>query len=261
MPAPGDGTRDSPGQISLWLIPLGAQKDFILQWLSKDELIEQKSVQHAVKFVRARLMEGRAHSEARQDLDARLTPIRYEDLRYTQGESHTRHQVSNTGRQPFVTPRNQRPQSNFSSLATSTNLLFNASENACNKEDLEDEDDLIHEVHEDRPQDRIDTLDPEDESLLAINVDQHRSRSAVSATFRGYCSEAFVDGKCARQHSGCTFDHSTAGQERCIQSFSLLTKRELLLHGQLEPWSSPKQEPTSGVKTSNSHEYKHYGPP
>ena len=111
-------------------------------------------------------MKGRAQSEARQDLDARLTPIRYEDLRYTQGESHTRHQVSNTGRQPFVTPRkyDQRPQSNFSSLATSANPLFNASENACNEEDLEDEDDLIHEVHEDRPQDRIDTLVPEDTS-------------------------------------------------------------------------------------------------
>ena len=263
MPVPGYGTRDSPGQIALWLISLGAQKDSILQWLSKDELIKQKSVEQAVKFVRARLMEGRAQSEARQDLDARLTPIRYEDLRYTQGESHTRHQVSNTGRQPFVTPRkyDQRPQSNLSSIATTAKPPLNASDNAHNDEDLEDEDDLIHEVHEDRPQDRVDTLDPEDESLLAITVDQHRSRSAVSATFRGYCSEAFVYGKCARQHSGCTFDHSTAGQERCIQSFSLLTKRELLLHGQLEPWSSPKQEPTSGVKTSNSHGYKHYGPP
>ena len=263
MPVPGYGTRDSPGQIALWLISLGAQKDSILQWLSKDELIKQKSVEQAVKFVRARLMEGRAQSEARQDLDARLTPIRYEDLRYTQGESHTRHQVSNTGRQPFVTPRkyDQRPQSNFSSLATSANPSLNASDNAHNDEDLEDEDDLIHEAHEDTPEDRIIALDPEDDSLLAINVDQHRSRSAVSATFRGYCSEAFVYGKCARQHSGCTFDHSTAGQERCIQSFLLLTKRELLLHGQLEPWSSPKQEPTSGVKTGNSHGYKHYGPP
>jgi hypothetical protein len=171
--------------------------------------------------------------------------------------------VSNTGRQPFVTPRkyDQRPQSNLSSIATTAKPPLNASDNAYNDEDLEDEDDLIHEVHEDTPQDRIDELDPEEESLLVINVDQHRSRSAVSATFRGYCSEAFVYGKCARQHSGCTFDHSTAGQERCIQSFSLLTKRELLLHGQLEPWSSPKQEPTSGVKTSNSHGYKHYGPP
>ena len=138
---------------------------------------------------------------------------------------------------------------------------MNASDNAHNDEDLEDEDDLIHEVHEDTPQDRIDELDPEDESLLAINVDQHRSRSAVSATFRGYCSEAFVYGKCARQHSGCTFDHSTAGQERCIQFLSLITKRELQLHGQLEPWSSAKQDQTSGVKTGNSHGYKHYGTP
>jgi hypothetical protein len=262
MPVPGYGTRDSPGQIALWLISLGAQKDSILQWLSKDELIKQKSVEQAVKFIRARLMEGRAQSEARQDLDARLTPIRYEDLRYTQGESHTRHQVSNTGRQPFVTPRkyDQRPQSNFSSLATSANQLLNAPENAHSDEDLEAEDDLINEAHEDTPQDRIDALD-EDESLLAINVDQHRSRSAVSATFRGYCSEAFVYGKCARQHSGCTFDHSAAGQERCIQSFSLLTKRELQLHGQLEPWSSPKQEPTNVVKTGISHGFKHYGLP
>jgi hypothetical protein len=143
----------------------------------------------------------------------------------------------------------------------SAKLPLNASDNAHNDEDLDDEDDLIHEAHEDIPQDSNDEVDPEDESLLAINVDQHRSRSAVSATFRGYCSEAFVYGKCARQHSGCTFDHSTAGQERCIQSFSLLTKRELQLHGQLEPWSSPKQEPTSGVKTGNTHGYKHYGPP
>ena len=70
MPVPGYGTRDSPGQIALWLISLGAQKDSILQWLSKDELIKQKSVEQAVKFIRARLMEGRAQSEARQDLDA-----------------------------------------------------------------------------------------------------------------------------------------------------------------------------------------------
>ena len=146
-------------------------------------------------------------------------------------------------------------------LATSAKIPLSASDNAHNDDDLEDEDDLIHDVHEDTPQDRIDELDPEDESLLAINVNQHRSRSAISATFRGYSSEAFVYGKCARQHSGCTLDHSTAGQERCIQSFSLLTKRELRLHGQLEPWSPLKQEPTSGVKTGNSHEYKHYGPP
>jgi hypothetical protein len=263
MPVPGYGTRDSPGQIALWLISLGAQKDSILQWLSKDELIKQKSVEQAVKFVRARLMEGRAQSEARQDLDARLTPIRYEDLRYTQGESHTRHQVSNTGRQPFVTPRkyDQRPQSNFSSLAISANPPLNSSDNANNDDDNEEENEVTHEAYDDAPQILLDALDPDDESLLAINVDQHRSRSAVSATFRGYCSEAFVYGKCARQHTGCTFDHSAAGQERCIQSFSLLTKRELQLHGQLEPWSSPKQELTNVIKAGISHGFKHYGLP
>ena len=74
-----------------------------------------------------------------------------------------------------------------------------------------------------------------DDYLLAISTDQHRSRSAVSATFHGFCSEAFVYGKCARQNSGCTFDHSAAGQERCTNSFTLLGKRELQQHGQLEP--------------------------
>ena len=39
-----------------------------------------------------------------------------------------------------------------------------------NDEDLEDEVDLIHEVHEDTPQDRSDEVDPEGESLLAIKI-------------------------------------------------------------------------------------------
>ena len=95
-----------------------------------------------------------------------------------------------------------------------------------------------------------------DDYLLAISTDQYRSRSAVSATFRGFCSEAFVYGKCARQNSGCTFDHSTAGQERCINSFTLLAKRELQQHGQLEPWSSPKQEASNNFKTNNAHGLK-----
>jgi hypothetical protein len=67
IPVPGYGTRDSPGQIALWLISLGTQKDSILQWLGKDELIKHKTMESAVKFIRARLMEGRAQSEARQD--------------------------------------------------------------------------------------------------------------------------------------------------------------------------------------------------
>ena len=104
IPVAGYGTRDSPGQIALWLISLGTQKEPILQWLSKDELVKHKTLEASVKFIRSRLTEGRAQSEARQDFDAKLTPIRHEDLRYTQGESHTRHQISTPSRPPFTTP-------------------------------------------------------------------------------------------------------------------------------------------------------------
>jgi hypothetical protein len=79
----------------------------------------------------------------------------------------------------------------------------------------------------DTPDDDIDADDSNthetiynEDTLLAI-------KSAVSDTYRGYCGELFVYVKCARQNSGCTFDHSAAGQERCIQSFTLLTKCEL----------------------------------
>ena len=113
IPVQGYGTRDSPGQIALWLISLGTQKESILQWLSKDELVKHKTIESSVKFIRTRLMEGRAQSEARQDFDAKLTPIRYEDLRYTQGESHTRHQIPTPSRPPFITPRkNDQTHSN-----------------------------------------------------------------------------------------------------------------------------------------------------
>ena len=39
-------------------------------------------------------MEGRLNSEARQDFDAKLSPVRYEDIRHTQGESYNRQQTS-----------------------------------------------------------------------------------------------------------------------------------------------------------------------
>ena len=249
MPVPGYGTKDSPGQIALWLISLGTQKESILQWLSKDELCKHKSMDLAAKFIRARLMEGRAQSEARQDFDAKLTPIRYEDLRHTQGESHARFQTTSSGRLPFVTPRkyDQRPQSNFSSLSISSQqpTYPTLQEGALDDDDNMDEDtSCIQNENED--------LHDENNTLLAITTDMHRSRSAVSATFRGYCSELFVYGKCARQHSGCTFDHTSSGQERCIQSFSLLTRRELQQHGQLDPWSPPKHEAAIATKTSKN---------
>ena len=263
IPVCGYGTRDSPGQIALWLISLGTQKESILQWLSKDELVKHKTLEASVKFIRARLMEGRAQSEARQDFDAKLTPIRYEDLRYTQAESHTRHQTSTSSRPPFVTPRkhDQHRQSNFSSLEISSRQTSNSIDDDNNDEDIEKEDTLEISTEEFDDQNDTNTTPTDNDFLLAINADQHRSRSAVSATFRGYCSEAFVYGKCMRQHSGCTFDHSAAGQERCIQSFTLLAKRELQQHGQLEQWSSPKLEPTNKQKINNSHGFKNSAPP
>ena len=94
MPVPTYGTRDSPGQIALWILSLGSQKEAILQWLGKDELVKHKSLESAVKYIRMKLMEGRLHSEARQDFDSKLTPVRYEDIRHTQGESYTRQQTS-----------------------------------------------------------------------------------------------------------------------------------------------------------------------
>jgi hypothetical protein len=254
IPAPGYGTRDSPGHIALWLISLGTQKDSILQWLGKDELIKHKTIESAVKFIRARLMEGRAQSESRQDFDAKLTPIRYEDLRHTQGESHTRLQTSTLGRPPFVTPRRHENRPHLSSLAMSTQQPVHTTDAEYNDDDASDDDVAADdsETH--------DPVNPEEDTLLAINSDLNRSRSAVSDTYRGYCSELFVYGKCLRQHSGCTFDHSSAGQERCIQSFSLLTKRELQQHAQLEPLSRAIQPAHTG-KTTNTYGTKHAGPP
>ena len=249
IPVPGYGTRDSPGQIALWLISLGTQKDSILQWLGKDELIKHKTMESAVKFIRARLMEGRAQSEARQDFDAKLTPIRYEDLRHTQGESHTRLQTSTSGRPPFVTPRRHEHRPHLSSLAMSTQQPLYTTDAEHNDDDIPNDD-----IDADNS-DTHDTIKDEEDTLLAINSDLNRSRSAVSDTYRGYCSELFVYGKCPRQHSGCTFDHSAAGQERCIQSFSLLTKRELQQHAQMEPWARPTQSTYAG-KTTNTYGLK-----
>ena len=169
-------------------------------------------------------MEGRAQSEARQDFDAKLTPICYEDLRYTQAESHTRHQISTPSRPPFVTPRkhDQHRQSNFSSLELSSRQTSTLIGNDHNDEDIEKEDVLEISTEELDDWNETNMTTTDNDSLLAMTAEQHRSRSAVSATFRGYCSEAFVYGKCLRQNSGCTFDHSAAGQELYILLYSVI---------------------------------------
>jgi hypothetical protein len=72
------------------------------------------------------------------------------------------------------------------------------------------------------------------------------SRSAIASTFRGYCSELFVFGSCHRRDSGCTLDHTSSGQEKCIHSFNLLAKRDLTQHGQLPAFSNATTPERSG---------------
>ena len=101
-----------------------------------------------------------------------------------------------------------------------------------------------------------------DDNLCALASTDTRNhvRQAIASTYQGYCSELFVLGTCPRKQSGCPFDHSAAALERCIRSFTLLSKRELHLHGQLPAWSQNIKDPithTRGASTSNHPD----GPP
>ena len=270
IPVPGYGTKDSPGQISLWLISLGSQKDSVLQWLGKDELMKHKTLEPAIKFIRTRMMEGRAQSEARHDFDAKLTPIRYEDLRHTQGESNTRQQLNFSNRQHYGTPdqskfRDNRPKTTYAALESHT-IIPNTD---CSNDDINQE--LFQnepQSHEDEVDDQYEENDNEsryqdasefnEELHLAALGDPANPRNAILATFRGYCSELFVYGKCSRKDSGCPLDHTSSGQERCIQSFALLTKRELSQHCLLPPWSSQKSDSTKQNSGSRHQDTKHF---
>jgi hypothetical protein len=272
MPATSYGTKESPGHIALWLISLGAQKDSMLQWLGKDNLTKFKTLEPAVKFIRAKLMEGRSASEARQDFDAKLTPIRYDDILHTQAESHTRFQVphlgSHYGSQEAPRSQHQSQRVSFSALALDqpSDSLLDSDNNAAVPNECDDEDYDLHingldekmlsTSMDDSFFPSIPTMPLEEpnifnDSLIAI-TDTNSARSSISATFRGYCSELFVFGKCHRKDSGCLFDHSAAGQERCIQSFSLLAKRELSTHAQLLPWTPVKPAVQPGL-ANRSH--------
>ena len=108
MPSTSYGTRENPGHIQLWLISLGSQKDAVLHLLQKDELSKYKTLAPAVKYIRSKLVNSRDRSEDRQDFQHQLTPIKYEDIRKTQGESHQRQQMF-TSRQQHTTPSTHRP--------------------------------------------------------------------------------------------------------------------------------------------------------
>lgn len=245
MPIEGYGTTNNPGHVSLWIISLGKQKSPILQWLGKDELSKHKTLLVAVKYIKSKLLEAKTQSDGRQDLDSKLTPIKYDDVRDTQGESYTRHQVHSQYKSSFQTPYNSsRPKSTINAIDMSTDSSY-----------------ASHEVHEpnnpfytnnDRepsigpifPREEMHTNitleDNIDEEALFAAVEDYPAPKAVALAFRGYCSELFVTGKCPRRDTNCPYDHSAAGQERCIQSFSCLAKRELDVHQKLPPYTNLK---------------------
>ena len=263
MPVGTYGTKDSPGHISLWILSLGSQKDSILQWLGKDNLSKHKSLESAVKFIRFKLMEGRSHSEARQDFDSQLTPMRWSELRHTQGESYSRHQnatstPSHVLNQRVAEVQKTRPafRTNFSALTSSitidaeerNGIVNDAQQNDSDDqdEDIEEFDYSIYKSH-DISTATVTEENPyhHDESLLTTlntNNTSNPSRAAIAATFRGCCCELFVFGKCSLSKT-CTNDHSPAAQERCLKSFNLLSKRELSAHSQLPPWSPTSSAP------------------
>jgi hypothetical protein len=176
-----------------------------------------------------------------QYLDAKLTPIRYEEIRHTQAESYQRHQIYQPTRQPFKTPDTKF--STFSALHTS-NLSDDSTYPSSNTyqdtsydyENDYDEDDY-DEHYASAPESYAPLKEfPPTANSLNVVADVSRFRSAIAATFRGYCCEQFVFGSCTKRNSGCTYDHSAAGQEMCINSFVLLSKHELTAHSQLPPY-------------------------
>ena len=248
MPVSGMGTRESPGHISLWLISLGQQKDAFIQFFGSDRLKKFKTAESAVVYIRAQLMDARSKSESRQDLDSKFTPIKYDDLRHTSGESHTRQQ--------FVrTPQALPPKSGFPNRMQyhqkSTFAAIDLEDNEfIDQQNTVDDTDYIPDAYdeEDVDEDYPDNLDyslhypGQSENFMdshpTLNVINGSSTNAISTAFRGYCSHQFVFGECPKQHKGCLFDHSASGLEQCILSFTMLSKRELDRHSKLPPWTN-----------------------
>jgi hypothetical protein len=234
MPIETYGTKESPGHIQLWLISLGEQKDAMLQYLGKDELVKQKSLESAFKFIRYKLMEGRTQSEARQDFDSKLTPIRWSDLRNTQGESHTRQQI--TASTPLHKHSHDPTRQRFTARANFSAMSPPDHYDNVYDDNPEDDDDKDYSDEYPDSNATFPTHTPAADSLNIMSTNS-ASQAAIAATFRGYCCELFVLGKCSK--SNCTNDHSAAAQERCIMSFAHLAKRDLGAHSKLPNWTAP----------------------
>ena len=257
MPIETYGTKDCPGHISLWIISLGNQKEAMIQYLGKDELLKHKTLESAFKSIRFKLMEARTQCEARQDFDSKLTPVRWNELRHTQGESHSRQQVPSSttqNKQPYDSTKTRFPsRATFSALSVPDSLDNLQSDNTYDDDYADDQDEDTY-----QPSPSQDTKDPflTVPSTLNSITPVGNKGAAIAATFRGYCSELFVLGKCTT--SNCTNDHSTASQERCIQSFNHLARRDLLAHSNLPHWtpvqsSVPRSDIKPGYRTPPPH--------
>jgi hypothetical protein len=252
MPIQTYGTKESPGHIQLWLISLGEQRDAMLQYLGKDELVKQKSLESAFKFIRYKLMEGRTQSEARQDFDSKLTPIRWSDLRNTQGESHTRQQI--TASTPLHKQSHDSTRQRFTSRAN-----FSAMSPPDHYDNVYDDnpDDYEDKDYVEEYSDSNATSPPHNPAADSLNTmsTNSASQAAIAATFRGYCCELFVLGKCSK--TNCNNDHSAAAQERCIMSFAHLAKRDLGAHSKLPNWTAPltpaRSDYRAGYKTPSNN--------
>lgn len=244
MPPTNYGTKENPGHIQLWIISLGSHKDAILQWLGKDELSKHKTLAPAVKYIRSKLMIGRSQSEDRQDFQQQLTPIKYDDIRKTQGEYHQRQQVYPSRNQHQASPSyrsyDTKPRSSMAALDFRDTTSDDYSSRSLNFDDNDSVPPMDLTDNYETPSARENYSEDSNTaaSYCALSASQSY-RTAISATFRGYCSELFVYGKCSKRDTGCAMDHSSAAQERCINSFVLLSKRELGMHADLPPWQLP----------------------
>jgi hypothetical protein len=246
MPPTNYGTKENPGHIQLWIISLGSHKDAILQWLGKDELSKHKTLAPAVKYIRSKLMIGRSQSEDRQDFQQQLTPIKYDDIRKTQGEYHQRQQVYPSRTQHQASPSyrsyDTKPRSSMAALDFRDTTPDDYSSRPLNFDDNDSVPPMDLTDNYETPSARENYSEDDKSntaaSYCALSASQSY-RTAISATFRGYCSELFVYGKCSKRDTGCAMDHSSAAQERCINSFVLLSKRELGMHADLPPWQLP----------------------
>jgi hypothetical protein len=196
MPTTSYGTKDSPGHIQLWIISLDNHKDAVLQWLGKDELLKHKTVESAVKYIRSKLMEARTQSEARQDLDAKLTPVRYDEVIHTQAESYQRRQINQPTRPPFKTLEKKfadnRPRSTFSALDTSNfSDDFTYPISSYDEDTFYDDNDNCDDTTSDQHLSSApDSYPPVKEFYQPVNTfsavsDVSLFRSAIAATFRG----------------------------------------------------------------------------